>query len=308
MHARSIVSVVVMITVSAVTGLMPGSARAEESPAESAESGVFGPDFVVVHIEVAGPAEAAFLERWIDVWAYHVREGIVDARVDVEGEQVLRDFGFGYEIDHALTGKYNQPFEPPKRQVAGIPNYPCYRTVEETLAAGAAMAAAYPDLAEWIDIGDSWEMTEPGGNAGYDLMVLRLTNTTNGIPSADKPKLWVMGAIHAREYVTAETVTRFAEYLLASYGLDPDVTWVLDHHEIHLLLVTNPDGRKMAEPNVLWRKNTNENYCGATSSDRGADLNRNCDFEWQPDPYQCGETYPGPSASSEPETQACRTG
>ena len=183
--------------------------------------------------------------------------------------------------------------------------------MEETLADGAALAVAYPDLAEWIDIGDSWEKTSPGGLAGYDLMVLQLTNTTNGIPSADKPDLWLMGAIHSRELVTAETVTRFSEHLLANYDLDPDVTWLLDHHEIHVLLQANPDGRKHAETGDSWRKNTNENYCGPTSSDRGADLNRNFDFEWAccggSSGSQCDTTYRGPSPASEPETQAVQT-
>ena len=41
--------------------------------------------------------------------------------------------------------------------MGGIPDYPCYRTVEETYADLADLAAAYPDLASWNDIGDSWD-------------------------------------------------------------------------------------------------------------------------------------------------------
>ncbi len=293
-----------VLTACAIVSAPPQAVRAAE-PLSTV------PDFVVVHIEVADPAEVAFLEQWIDVWAYHPEKGMLDAAVDPDGEQVLRDFGLHYSIDEELTDKYTTPFVRLKNQTEGIPGFPCYRTVEETLATGAGLAVAYPDLAEWIDIGDSWEKTEPGGNAGYDLMVLRLTNTSNGIPSADKPDLWVNGAIHARELVTAETVTRFAEHLLVNYGLDPDVTWLLDHHEVHLLLQTNPDGRKKAETGLSWRKNTNENYCGATSSDRGADLNRNFDFYWGccggSSGSQCDQTYRGPAAASEPETQAVQT-
>ena len=32
------------------------------------------------------------------------------------------------------------------------------------------------------------------------------------------------------------------------------------------MLHTNPDGRKQAETGLSWRKNTNQNYCGATST------------------------------------------
>jgi len=77
-----------------------------------------------------------------------------------------------------------------------------------------------------------------------------------------------MASIHAREYATAELVTRFGEYLVQSYGLDPDVTWLLDHHEVHLMLHSNPDGRKNAEIGLSWRKNTNNNYCANTNKPR----------------------------------------
>jgi len=296
-----------MMAVVAALGVAPVTAATDESVDPDL---LAPPQFHVVRIEVASQAEVEFLTLQIDVWAVDLENGMLEAGVDLDDLEKLVDFGFRYEIDHKRTAKYNQPATTLKGQTEGIPGYPCYRTVEETLASGAALAAAYPDLAEWIDIGDSWEKVTPGGGAGYNLMLLRLTNTTSGIPSADKPRLWVMGATHARELVTAETVTRFAEHLLANYDLDPDVTWLLDHHEIHLLLQTNPDGRKKAEAGLLWRKNTNENYCGPTSNDRGADLNRNFDFEWgahggsSGDP--CSSTFRGPSAASEPETQAVR--
>ena len=73
------------------------------------------------------------------------------------------------------------------------------------------------------------------------------------------------------------------------------------------MLQANPDGRKEAETGFLWRKNTNQNYCGPTSSQRGADLNRNFEFLWGccggSSGNQCSETYRGPSPGSEPETQ-----
>ena len=213
------------------------------APHEDLVPAASAPEFQVVRIEVSDRAEIEFLARWIDVWDVDPERGILEAAVDAEGFEVLRDFGFHYSIDEKRTEKYNRPFVRLKGQTGGIPGYPCYRTVEETLADGAALAAAYPGLVEWIDIGDSWEKVTPGGLAGYDLMVLRLTNTTNGIPSVDKPRLWVMGGVHARELVSPETVMRFGEHLITNYELDPDVNWLLDHHEIHLILITNPDGR-----------------------------------------------------------------
>ncbi|MCD4751335.1 MAG: hypothetical protein K8R59_18345, partial [Thermoanaerobaculales bacterium] len=125
------------------------------------------------------------------------------------------------------------------------------------------------------------------------------------------PVFFITSAIHAREYTTAELMTRFAEYLLDNYGIDADATWLLDEHEIHLMLHANPDGRKHAESGESWRKNTNENYCPPTTlhpSSRGADLNRNFSFKWDccggSSGTPCDGTYRGATPTSEPETQA----
>ena len=189
--------------------------------------------------------------------------------------------------------------------VQSITGYPCYETVEETFAFAEALAATYPNLATWTDAGNSWEKS--AGLGGYDMMVLRLTNSA--IPGP-KPKLFATAAIHAREYATAPLLVRFAQYLTENYGADADATWILDHHEVHLMLLSNPDGRKKAEDGAWWRKNTNQNYCGATSSNRGADLNRNFSYQWGccggSSGSQCSTTYRGPSPASEPETQAVR--
>ena len=216
----------------------------------------------------------------------------------------LQSEGYRLEIDRALTAEMNRPHVYAPGQISGIPGYPCYRTVEETFTSAQSIAAQYPNLAEWIDAGDSWEKTSPGGNAGYDMMVLRLTNENITLP---KPKIFIMSSVHAREYTPAELNTRFAEYLVSNYGVDPDVTWLLDYNEFHLLLQANPDGRKHAEGGAYWRKNTNENYCSPTSSSRGADLNRNFPFQWNccggSSGSECDETYRGPSPASEPEAQ-----
>jgi len=217
----------------------------------------------------------------------------------------IKKMGFTVEFDNEETENFELLLTSSQDQIQTIPGYSCYRTVEETYATAANLAASYPDLASWFDVGDSWERSV-GQPDGYDLFILKLTNKS--IPG-DKPKLFITAAIHAREYTTAELATRFAEYLLNNYNVDADVTWLLDYHEIHLMLQTNPDGRKEAESGTSWRKNTNENYCGVTSSYRGADLNRNYSFYWNScsgcsSGYPCDSTYRGPSPASEPEIQA----
>ncbi len=237
--------------------------------------------------------------------------------MQLDSEDIVKLESFGFSIEQATSwiDKKLEALENLKKEVelqaltksvteetTAIPGYSCYETVEETFAEAQGIATSYPNLATWIDIGDSWEKENALG--GYDMKVLKLTNSAT---TGTKPILFINSAMHAREYTTAPLVLNFANYVVENYGIDADATWILDYHEIHMLLHTNPDGRKMAENGLYWRKNTNTNYCGPTSNNRGADLNRNFTFGWDSaggsSGYECDEDYRGPIPASEPETQ-----
>lgn len=223
--------------------------------------------------------------------------------------QITRDAlveaGFSWTIDQEYTLKINTVEQASPWQISGIPSRPCFRTIGEVYAAANSLVSSYPTLVEKIDIGDSWEKTQNPAN-GWDMEVVLLTNRSN--EATEKSDVFIMSSIHAREWATAELNLRLAEYLLQNYNANPDVKWLLDYNRIHLVLVTNPDGRLQDEANTnwLWRKNTNNNYCtgGTGQSGRGADLNRNFPYQWASSSQQCSETYAGASAGSEPETQA----
>jgi carboxypeptidase T len=230
----------------------------------------------------------------------------------------LRRFGFRFELAADFIERRNQRLTQlqianARRSLAdpeptAIPGYSCYETVEETFAAGDGLIAAKPTLAGWVDAGDSWLKTQ--GTGGWDVRVLKLTNSAVSPPAGtSKPTLFINSAIHAREYTTAPLVLELARWLVNGHGVNADATWILDHHEVHLMLHTNPDGRKRAETGLSWRKNVNNNFC-TNSNNRGIDLNRNFSFSWNSTNGEgssgnvCDLTYRGPSAGSEPETQA----
>lgn len=214
--------------------------------------------------------------------------------------------GFRVDVDLDATQAMQREAAAFALQASGaksIPGFACYRTVEETQARLDQLASAHPDLLGMVDIGPSWQHAQ--GTGGYRLRVARATNSA--IPGP-KPALFVIGSIHAREYTPAELLLRFVEDLVEGHGTDADATWILDHHEVHVLVHANPDGRKKAEAGALWRKNTNTTHCG-TASRQGIDLNRNFAFAWNSAPggssgSACDDTYRGPSGGSEPETQA----
>ena len=189
-----------------------------------------------------------------------------------------------------------------------IPGYACYRTVEETYATMDLLAQRKPSLAKVLDIGPSWTYAKTGGAQGYRLRVLRLSNSATDAAIPDKPKMVVIAAIHAREYTTAELATRFAEWLANGYGSDPEATWLLDNFRFDLILQANPDGRKKAESGLSWRKNTDTDNGTCSANAYGVDLNRN--FTWRfgtvsggSSSNPCDNTYRGPGAASEQETQ-----
>jgi carboxypeptidase T len=270
-------------------------------------------------VQLARRAAISFHESVLEV---HYDQGYLIMQLDADARARLESFGFTVQRADDWLARRNARLERFKAR-AGTPllgqaaqgadpesidGFPCYETVEETFAAAKAIVSKYPKLATWIDVGDSWQKTQGAG--GYDIRVLKLTNSEVG---GKKPILFVDTAIHAREYATAPLALEAARRLTDGYGNDADLTWIMDHHEVHLMLHTNPDGRKKAETGLLWRKNTNTNYCGAGSDLRGADLNRNFTFTWNTtgglgsSGQECSEVYRGPSAGSEPETQAMET-
>jgi len=193
---------------------------------------------------------------------------------------------------------------PPHLIGRAAPSY--FRTYDQMKTAIYDLAAKYPDLVEVRDIGDSAEKV--AGKADRDILALVLTNKNVG--GTDKPKAVHVGGIHAREIANPELLMTFATQLLEGHGRDAEATMLLDSRETILIPILNPDGHAVVERgfagekdgDTMQRKNTS-----AGDPRVGTDLNRNYDFHWggpgaSSNPRS--ETYRGPSAASEVETQA----
>lgn len=233
---------------------------------------------------------------------------------DLTTDEIINLRAFGLKIEEATqwNEKYRQftktyfdtsSAQTKSSQLAGIPGFECYPTVEETLQQGGDLSATYPQLTEWIDIGDSWK--KANDQTGFDLMVLKITNQE---VVKEKPKLFIHSSMHAREYAPAALTLDFAKHLLENYATTPDIQWIVDHHEVHILFHMNPDGRKVAETGVLQRKNMNDNHC-PSNANTGVDLNRNFAHFWNEtingsSGVECEQVFRGISPESEPETQA----
>ncbi|SEM78724.1 Zinc carboxypeptidase [Stigmatella aurantiaca] len=273
------------------------------SPQEAAPS-ASRPAVILARVSFKDRADLNRLAETLDLSAAvdHGKKTVEAVLSPVEFDALVKE-GRRVELLEEPTRLLNAPRDG-MHILAGIPGYSCYRTVDETYAAMASLATTYPNLASWNDIGDSWDKLTAGGKPGDDMRVLVLTNKSR---PGTKPRFFLMGGIHAREYTTAEMATRFAEQLASRYGTDPDSTWLLDHYELHVVVQSNPDGRRIAETGLSKRKNTNSSLGSCTTTTYGVDLNRNSSFDWGgpgASTSACSETYRGRAAGSEPETQA----
>ena len=145
---------------------------------------------------------------------------------------------------------------------------------------------------------------------GNDLWMVKISD--NPDTDEDEPEALYTALHHAREPQSMMTLMYFMYHILEQYGNDPKITWLIDHRELYFIPVVNPDGyiyNELLYPDGggYWRKNRRENDDGTY----GVDLNRNYGYEWGYDnegssPYPGSDTYRGPYAFSEPETQAIR--
>ncbi|XP_067142504.1 uncharacterized protein [Centruroides vittatus] len=140
----------------------------------------------------------------------------------------------------------------------------------------------------------------------YRKKKLKLIKLTSD-PRANKPIIWIDAGIHAREWIAPSTAMFLIHKILSGYGLDDDVTKLLDAYDWYIMPLVNPDGYDYTfKYNRLWRKNRSRSQVHSG----GVDLNRNFPFEWngkltkQSETLPNSETYIGPSAMSELETQA----
>ncbi len=155
---------------------------------------------------------------------------------------------------------------------------------------------------------------------GRPIWGLRIAHEISG-PDG-RPVTFYNSLTHAREPGGMQSLFYFVDDLLAGYGGDPWKTSLLDHRAIYIVPVVNPDGYQI---NVdvwnasghtgfgNWRKNARDNDGNGShnTGNDGVDLNRNFGYKWNfnnvgSNGAISAETYRGPSAFSEVETQAQR--
>lgn len=177
-----------------------------------------------------------------------------------------------------------------------------YHNQDEVAALLLAFEAEYPDIARRKAIGVTHQ--------GRTVWTLKISDHVD--QTEPEPVVVFDGNVHAREFAPTEVCLDLIHTLLSGYTNNATYRDWIDHLEIYVTPCLNPDGRYCcASVNAMWRKNGRDNdENGALQyPDDGVDLNRNAAFLWGSDntgssPYHDDDTYRGPWAASEPETQS----
>lgn len=167
-----------------------------------------------------------------------------------------------------------------------------------------AAAATYPGVTKLVKLGTTHQ--------GRDILALKVTQGARGIKDGSRPAVIYSSTQHAREWIAPEMTRRIMNTYLQRWAADDEPTKkLLQSTELWFVPVMNPDGYEYTFTDErLWRKNLRDNNGnGTTEVGDGVDPNRNFPSHWGYDnegssPIPSSDTYRGPSAASEPETQA----
>jgi PKD repeat protein len=294
---------------------------ASDQPSSAISLVVEKPQEVVIRVYYDSQEQLNTVAGELDIWEVHPLTGIgpgsgyVVAAVFPAQQDWLKVQGYRIEIDLENTAKLQSTAAMLDPRYYYFDNFVNNSNNLYMVNFMQATNAAFPDLIELLDIGDAWLASQ--SEYHRDMWVLRITNEDPKYGDiSSKPTFFMFANIHAREVTTPEMAIRYIKYLttgynaLGGYGVDPDVTWLVNHHVIYVLVAQNPDGRVINElnPNAWWRKNVdNDDGCNDSAS-WGIDLNRNSSFKWSccggSSDQPCSSTYRGPGPASEPETAA----
>jgi len=170
----------------------------------------------------------------------------------------------------------------------------------------------------WRDYASNVRRVEDAvANSGGAATLEQIGTTVEGRPikavrirgtgwSSGKSRVVVDFELHAREWIASMSGVYAVE--MATQKARNDPSW-LAGMELVLIPMANPDGLVYSETTSrMWRKNRARN---SGSSCDGVDLNRNWDPDWagreSTSGNPCSDIYYGPSAFSEPETQAVKS-
>ncbi|MBN2430209.1 MAG: proprotein convertase P-domain-containing protein [Acidobacteria bacterium] len=107
-----------------------------------------------------------------------------------------------------------------------------YHTYDELTAELQAVAVAWPSLCRLYSTGQSVQ--------GRELWMMKITD--NPDLQEDEPEFHYISTMHGDEPIGTELLINLIHLLLDNYGVDPDLTALVNDVEMHFMPLMNPDG------------------------------------------------------------------
>lgn len=129
-----------------------------------------------------------------------------------------------------------------------------------------------------------------------------------GTDEGSETKVLYTAIHHAREPLSMSQLIFYMWYLLENYNNDEEIQHLVNTTELYFVPCINPDGyihNETNDPSGFGMHRKNKRNVGTTNP--GVDNNRNYSYGWNTTGVSSNtnnDTYPGPSAFSEPENQA----
>lgn len=179
-----------------------------------------------------------------------------------------------------------------------------YYNLNEMIAKLDEMVTSYPALVSKFSIGTTIE--------GRTIWCVKISD--NAAADENEPEVLYTGLHHAREAMSIHNLIFFMQYILQNYTADSRISNIINNRELYFVPCVNPDGWNYnctINPNGGGMHRKNRRDISPTQTNKGVDLNRNYSVGFAFDnvgssPLENSDTYRGPSAFSENETQALR--
>jgi len=237
-----------------------------------------------------------------------------DVMLDSYQINILRNTGYKYEIliddvtkDYLERTKESREMLKTKKATMtsgfGLGSMGGFYTFSEVVAQLDFMRSKYPNLITAKDsIGKTIE--------GRAIWAVKISD--NPDVKESEPEVFYNAMSHSNEQQGMMSLFYFMFHLLENYGIDPEVTILVNNRELYIVPVLNPDGyvyNEQISPNGggMWDKNRRS----INGEVFGVALGRNFSYMWgldnigsSPDPQS--EAYRGTGPFSEPESQAIR--
>jgi len=231
----------------------------------------------------------------MDFWSSPKHNGFTDIMITPEQKFLANDYFKNHGLKHSIYVEdveelIEEERRTNKQSKAGL-TWDAYYSAADIFAWLNDVARAYPNLASVQSIGKTYE--------GKDIQVIKISRGGSG-----NQAVFIDAGFHAREWIGPAVAT----YVINELTANADQYDFLDSVDFYIVPVMNVDGYEYSRTSDrMWRKTRSDHQSALRC--KGVDPNRNFGYQWGgagTSTDKCSEIYKGPSAFSEPETQAIR--